>query len=82
MKDVMSLQPSGYIEKVEMRVYHLCDDGMLPSNSNLASWGQMFLKCAEKAGMPLDIVDTIKRRIQAAGSTNVQEKTYKTPLGP
>lgn len=77
-----NLQPGGYIEQVEMSVYHLCDDGTFPSNSDLASWGPMFLKCAEKAGKPLDTVDTMRRRIQAAGFTDVQEKTYKMPLGP
>lgn len=32
-------------------------------------------------GKPINIIDTIKSSIEAAGFINVQEKWYKVPLG-
>lgn len=60
---------------------HYCDDGTFPPDCYLAKWGPMFLRAAEKAGRPLDTVDTFKGRIEAAGFVNIHEKVYKVPIG-
>ena len=41
----------------------------------------MFLRAAEKAGRPVDTVDTLKGRIEAAGFVNIHEKVYEVPIG-
>ena len=58
-----------------------CDDGSLPSSSIVATHGERFLKCGERAGMPLDTIDHMKARIKAAGFQNVHVQDYKIPIG-
>lgn len=41
----------------------------------------MFVRCCAKSGKNIDTVETFKPRIEAAGFTNVHEKTYKVPIG-
>ena len=62
-----------------MRV--MCDDDSMPADSLLAGWGQNFLDCAERAGRSLATHTTMKRAIERAGFTNVQEDFFKCPIG-
>ena len=59
----------------------MSDDGSMPADSLLASWGDNFLGCAERAGRPLDTHYTMKTTIKSAGFVNVQEDLYKCPIG-
>lgn len=62
-------------------VSHCCDDGTMPPDSDLAKWGPLFIRAAEKTGKKLDTAHTMRARIEAAGFINVREKTYKIPVG-
>lgn len=57
------------------------DDGTMPTDSKQAQWGPMFYKAGEVSGRPLNIFETMKESITAAGFTNVQEQLYKIPIG-
>ena len=58
-----------------------CDDGSLPADSMVATHGDRFLKCGERAGMPLNTIDHMETRIKAAGFQNVHVQDYKIPIG-
>lgn len=42
----------------------------------------MFIRCAERAGRPLKIHETMGSAIEKAGFVDVHKVTYKIPLGP
>ena len=58
-----------------------CDDGTLPKDSLLSTWGPMFERCCEKMGKNIDTMKYIRPRIEHAGFTNIHEKTYRVPVG-
>lgn len=53
----------------------------MPADSDLHSWGPLFLSCAAKSGRKLDTEATFPARIKAAGFIDYHEKVYKVPLG-
>lgn len=63
-----------------MRVYS--DDGSLKQDSTLATWGDNFIGCSERAGRSLLTQETMRGAMEKAGFVDVQEKLYKIPLGP
>ncbi len=58
-----------------------CDDGTIPADSALAESGPLMVSCAEGYGKPLDVWETPRGSIEAAGFVNVDEKFYKAPMG-
>lgn len=64
-----------------MHVGIFCDDGTLPVDSVLSTWGADMTACAERAGRPVDTMDTMRERIEEAGFINVQQQDYKMPVG-
>lgn len=76
-----NIAPGGWIEQVEPGIEFYSDDGSVAPDSTLGKWGSMFYPLFEKMGKPVDTMFHFKRRIEAAGFTNVHEKTYKVPLG-
>lgn len=58
------------------------DDGSLPEDSLLRTWGPNTLRAAEKSGRPIDTMDTMRASIEKAGFVDVHEKLYKLPIGP
>ena len=58
------------------------DDGTLPADSALASWGNLMKDCGERAGRSTDVILTMASSIRAAGFVDVHEKGYKWPIGP
>lgn len=76
------IEPGGWIEQVEGDVRVLCDDGTLPADSSMASWGPQFLSCGERSCRKLDTIDTFTARIEKAGFVDVHEQDYKFPVGP
>lgn len=58
------------------------DDGSLPENSLLRTWGPNTLRAAEKSGRRIDTADTMRAAIEKAGFVDVHEKEYKLPIGP
>ena len=58
------------------------DDGSLKENHHLWRWGDIFIKCAERAGRSLRTHETMRNAIKEAGFVDVHEEKYKIPLGP
>ncbi|KAJ5350321.1 hypothetical protein N7541_008048 [Penicillium brevicompactum] len=58
-----------------------CDDGTLPKESVLSSWGPTIFGCGEAAGRECDTIDTMAETIRKVGFVNVHEKSYKWPIG-
>lgn len=54
----------------------------MPPDNVLRTWGPNVSSCGERAGRDLDAIDTMQERIRKAGFTDVQEKSYKWPIGP
>lgn len=77
-----NLAPGGYIEQAETGLVFHCDDGSIPEDSYMATWNPMLMKCGERAGRPLDTVDTMRKAIEEAGFTDIKEKVSKYPVGP
>lgn len=75
------MKPGGWIEQVELDVRVYSDDGSLPPDSLIASWGQGFLGCADRAGRSLLTQEIMKGRIERAGFVNTQEQLFKCPIG-
>lgn len=59
-----------------------CDDGSMPEDSILRSWGPRFTLAADKAGRPLGIMRTFRDAIEKAGFEDIHTKDYKWPIGP
>ncbi|KAJ5153940.1 uncharacterized protein N7500_009379 [Penicillium coprophilum] len=77
-----ALTPGGWIEQIELDVRVYSDDNTLKENGTLASWGDNFIACSERAGRSLLTQETMRGAIEKAGFVDVQEKLYKVPLGP
>ncbi|CAL5870647.1 uncharacterized protein PFLUO_LOCUS4887 [Penicillium psychrofluorescens] len=77
-----ALEPGGWIEQMEFDVRVSSDDGTLKEEHQLWGWGDMFIRCAERAGRSLAIQETMRSAIEKAGFVDVHEQKYKIPLGP
>lgn len=77
-----NLQPGGWIEQLEVGPFIECDDGSLPPDSKMATWGPLMQICGTRAGRLCDIILTMSTSIQKAGFVDVHEKVYKWPIGP
>lgn len=58
------------------------DDGSLKKEHQLWGWGDMFIRCAERAGRALNTHETMRRAIEKAGFVDMHEEKNKIPLGP
>ncbi|OQD76371.1 hypothetical protein PENDEC_c004G06193 [Penicillium decumbens] len=76
------LQPGGWLEQLEASPCIECDDGTLPADNILQSWGPNIFACGEAAGRECDVIDTMHETIRKAGFVDVHDKTYKWPIGP
>ncbi|KAJ5788802.1 uncharacterized protein N7518_005813 [Penicillium psychrosexuale] len=76
------MAPGGWIEQIEAGPFITSDDGSLPADSALSSWGPIIQKCGDRAGRSCDIVLTMSDSIKNAGFVDVHEKIYKWPIGP
>lgn len=77
-----NLEPGGWIEQLEALAPVECDDGSVPEDSPLKSWGTNIMACAEKSGRGLDAMLTMTDKIRKAGFVDIHEKKYKWPIGP
>ncbi|KAJ5110278.1 hypothetical protein N7532_002923 [Penicillium argentinense] len=77
-----ALEPGGWIEQMEFDVRVRSDDDSLKEEHQLWGWGNMFIKCAERAGRSLNIHETMRNSIEKAGFVKVHEKKSRIPLGP
>ena len=76
-----NLAPGGWIEQLEGSLRVQCDDETLDPNSAFAQWDNVVGKAFASSGKPADTIDHMRARIEAAGFINMQEKTYKVPIG-
>lgn len=58
------------------------DDGSLKDEHKLSQWGDIFIRCAERAGRSLNIHETMRGSIEKAGFVDVHQKKSRVPLGP
>lgn len=58
-----------------------CDDGTLNPDGEYAAWHKVIDGASNSAGMMFDVEEHIRPCIEAACSTNIQEKLYKCPVG-
>lgn len=77
-----ALTPGGWIEQMELDVRVYSDDGTLQEGGTLATWGDNFIGCSERAGRSLLTQETMHAAMEKAGFVDIQEKLYKIPLGP
>ncbi|KAJ5668909.1 hypothetical protein N7462_009979 [Penicillium macrosclerotiorum] len=77
-----NLIPGGWIEQLEFDINIMTDDNSMPADSPLASWGDNFIDCAERAGRSLTVQKTMRTSIENAGFVDVHEQLYKVPIGP
>ncbi|KAJ5220978.1 uncharacterized protein N7469_009865 [Penicillium citrinum] len=78
-----ALEPGGWIEQMELDVRVYSDDGSLKPEHQLYGWGNMFIRCSERAGdRSLRTHETMRSAIEKAGFVDVHEVKYKIPLGP
>ncbi|KAJ5093686.1 hypothetical protein N7456_009547 [Penicillium angulare] len=73
---------SGWIEQLEFDIRIHTDDDSLPEDCLLAGWGENFIGCSRRANRSLTIQETMRKSIEKAGFTDIQEKVYKVPVGP
>lgn len=76
-----NLEPGGWFEQFEGGCDVLSDDGSLPKDSYLASWGPNIIGAAARSEHPVDTLDTMRAEIEKAGFVDIQEKVYKWPIG-
>lgn len=60
----------------------ISDDGTLKEDSALRRWWDVFREIGEKVGKPFDASEVARESIEAAGYINVEERSYKVPIGP
>ncbi|KAJ5217820.1 uncharacterized protein N7469_011445 [Penicillium citrinum] len=77
-----ALKPGGWIEQMEFDVRVRSDDGSLKDEHKLSQWGDIFIRCAERAGRSLNIHETMRGSIEKAGFVDVHQKKSRVPLGP
>ncbi|OQD90538.1 hypothetical protein PENANT_c001G00487 [Penicillium antarcticum] len=77
-----NLKPGGWIEQLEISPYVFCDDGSLPDDSILHTWGPTFFDCTVRAGRPICTIDTMDSSMRKFGFVDIHEKEYKWPIGP
>ncbi|CAI7596102.1 unnamed protein product [Penicillium manginii] len=77
-----NLRPGAWIEQVEASPVISTDDGSIPEDSILHSWGINTRDAAKKSGRDLDAIDKMTDSIRKAGFVDIQEKNYKWPIGP
>jgi len=76
------LTPGGYIEQVEMSVVPKSDDGSIVPGDMWSQLATLAVESSERFGKPLQIADTMARRIAEAGFEEVTEKKFNWPVGP
>lgn len=76
-----TLRPGAWIHQLEMSIEFTSDDGSVDENHFMAEWSRTFLKFPDYTGKTLKIADTCANLIREAGFVDVEERTYKLPVG-
>ncbi|KAJ8065033.1 hypothetical protein OCU04_005748 [Sclerotinia nivalis] len=75
------LKPGGFIQQIEPSLHVKSDDNTVPPNSPLYRFAELLNNAGERTGQSMDVCPTMSSKISQAGFINLQEKTYKMPLG-
>ncbi|KAJ5330500.1 hypothetical protein N7476_000283 [Penicillium atrosanguineum] len=76
-----NLEYGGWFEQIEMNICCECDDGSIPADNILYTWGPRFFATGEKLGKSLEVTKTMRSSIEKAGFIEVHEKETKWPIG-
>jgi len=76
-------KPGGWIESFEPSVYIESDDGTVTDKMALGQWGKLFSEGGRKFGRSFDVHENgiVRSALEAAGFVDIQEKTFKMPIG-
>ncbi len=74
-----NLNPSGYIEVVDISFPIKVDDDSLPADSALRKWSTFMLESAKNLGRFSNSAESYKSQLIASGFENVVEIVYKWP---
>ncbi|PYH88938.1 S-adenosyl-L-methionine-dependent methyltransferase [Aspergillus ellipticus CBS 707.79] len=75
------LQPGGYYEIQEFRVWFHSQDVRLPADSNLERWQRLLTEGSAAFGKPLNVVQSLAGKMVKAGFAAVDEDVLKVPIG-
>ncbi|KAI9764329.1 MAG: hypothetical protein M1840_008547 [Geoglossum simile] len=75
------LKPGGWLEIDECEIWPKSDDGSLTEDHSMWKWFDYLDKSSTQIGKKLNIAETYKDLITNAGFEDVQDDTYKNPLG-
>lgn len=76
-----AVKPGGYVEFADLTNPPQCDDDSAPKNSQLVKFFEILTDGCAKVGRDLKIPHKWKSLLEEAGFTNVEEKTFKLPIG-
>ncbi|CRG83579.1 Isopenicillin N epimerase component 2 [Talaromyces islandicus] len=77
-----NLNEGGVIELQEYETVYKSDDDTLTRTPAIVKWQQKLNEASEKINQPLNLAQTMKRRLEDAGFVDVRDDAYKVPVGP
>lgn len=75
------LRLGGCIEVQDFDFRVRCDDKDKALDSHLCQWGHLMITAAQRLAVDLSAIEHCKDRMQKAGFVDVQEETFKWPIG-
>ncbi|KAM0547770.1 hypothetical protein ACHAPJ_010231 [Fusarium lateritium] len=75
-----NIEPGGYLEMQDLTYPITCDDGTLPSNSQILRSGQLSIEASAKLGRAINLAPKYKNFFEKAGFTDVVERQFKWPI--
>ena len=77
-----NLRPGGWVENLSLTPELKTDDGSVPSNAPIFTWGKRTSDAARKMGHPLDLYEKCPEMLKAAGFVDIKVQDSKWPIGP
>ncbi|KAJ3524446.1 hypothetical protein NM208_g12058 [Fusarium decemcellulare] len=76
-------KPGGWVESYEGIPKMESDDGTVPDESAMATWGRIFIKAGKKLGRSFTVVEdgVQEQGMREAGFIDIQSKIFKVPVG-
>ncbi|KAF5011799.1 hypothetical protein FDECE_2089 [Fusarium decemcellulare] len=76
-------KPGGWVESYEGIPKMESDDGTVPEDSAMATWGRIFIKAGKKLGRSFTVVEdgVQEQGMKEAGFVDIQSKIFKVPVG-
>ncbi|KAJ5457249.1 hypothetical protein N7530_012523 [Penicillium desertorum] len=77
-----NLSPGGWIEQIEGDPRIHCSDSSMSTDSSMVQFTEAVFRAGQNWNHPLDTLDTMRAAMEKAGFVDIQEKTYRWPVGP